>query len=118
VMIGRNLRDAAIDSVLAGELPWSHRYQQIVLPWFDLQPMGYRFIGETLRTVARCGGLAEPHHVNAWGGVSSAVLRRWLSSGQTVACGMEQAKRLRSHAHVYRQYEKIDVQKKPLVRGA
>ena len=105
---GRQARDEGEESVREHSAEdWKNRYHEVVERWFLSLPVSGHFSGEDLRRAALADGLWEPHHPNAWGGVSSSVVRRWMRGGRIVTDGMTQATLLASHARRYPRYRKI-----------
>lgn len=105
---GKQLRDAAIQRVLTPEEGWLDRYRSILRAWFDSRPDGFKFSGETLRTIAQIQGLEEPHHFNAWSGGASSLIRVWLRERKIGVTGRYVlASSPKTHAHALREYEKM-----------
>jgi diadenosine tetraphosphatase ApaH/serine/threonine PP2A family protein phosphatase len=102
---GKQLRDAGIAQVLSTEEEWRRRYREILLDWFESQPEGFRFTGETLRKVAKQRGLGEPHHHCAWGGASKGLYaelrKRMRKTGRCIPAESEA-----THGHPLQEYEK------------
>lgn len=108
IATGKQLRDAAIERVLTPEEGWLDRYRAILLDWFDGRADGFRFSGETLRTIAQTQGLEEPHHYNAWSGGASSLIRAWLREQKIMVTGRYVlASSPKTHAHALREYEKV-----------
>lgn len=108
IQSGKQLRDAAIARVLTPEEGWLDRYRAILRNWFDGRSDGFRFSGETLRTVAQNQGLEEPHHFNAWSGGASSLIRGWLKEKKIMITGRYVlATSPKTHAHALREYEKV-----------
>ena len=102
---GKQLRDAGIERVLSTEEEWHRRYREILLDWFESQPEGFRFTGETLRKVAKKRGLGEPHHHCAWGGASrglyAKIEKRMRKTGRLIP-----AESPATRGHDLKEYEK------------
>jgi hypothetical protein len=105
---GKERRDEGIERVMIGSGEWRERYRAVLLAWFDSRPEGFRFSGETLRSVATEQGLEDPHHFNAWGGAARGLLTSWLREKKIWATSAYVlATRPTRHANSMRQYEKI-----------
>ena len=106
---GKGLRDEGISLVLGAEsVRWKNAYRASVLTWFGQLPVGHPFTGETLRMVA-LRDVGEPHHPNCWGGVANGLIRGWLRTRQIKVVGLQSATDSRSHAHLYRVYQKLSL---------
>ena len=108
IQTGKHLRDVELERVLTPEQDWLERYRTILRDWFEGRSEGFRFSGETLRTVAQNRGLEEPHHYNAWSGGASSLIRTWLRENKLMVTGRYVlATSPKTHAHALREYEKI-----------
>lgn len=105
--LGRKLRDAGIQNVLALEGDWKESYRANLIFWFERLPRGTCFTGEALRFNARRLGTGEPAHFNAWGGASAGLIRTWLRGGMIEIVGLKAAESPATHAHLLREYRKI-----------
>jgi len=51
-----------------------------MVDWFASRESGYRFTGDTLRSVAIAQGLGEPHHPNVWSGTGQKMIQAWIKA--------------------------------------
>lgn len=75
--IAEENRDAALAQVASNAQPWTADFLARVADLAD-DLNGATVTGESLRSWLVAGGLAAPHHVNAWGAAISIAKRRGL----------------------------------------
>jgi hypothetical protein len=88
---------------------WREHYRAAVGAWFDCLAAGDTFTSESLRNEARYGGgVAEPHHHNAWSSMAGWFIRQWPAAGLIGICGRPQSRHpVVAHAKVCVEYVRL-----------
>jgi hypothetical protein len=96
-MDGPSLRDAGIARVMESAEPWAHEVERAFRYWLaaEAEPL---FTFEQFRVWAEGNGLAQPHHPNAWGGLT----KRFKALVEPV--GYATSERPQAHARLTRTY--------------
>jgi hypothetical protein len=99
VMLGASLRDAGIARVMETARPWADEAQAAFAHWLT-HCATEEFSLEQFRAWAEANGLPQPHHPNAWGGLTKKL------APYITPVGFTQSTRTAAHARLTRTYRK------------